>query len=215
MKKIFFIICFCSLVKTVCSQIRLGVKAGISITKQTDAYSTAVPGTQTVIIEDGKALLHLNGGVFTEITVSNHLLLRAQLGVMSAGFKSGDRYDMLGNSFAPERKYTLNYINLPLQLLYSMDLRFGKAWIGAGPYAGILVNGFYKGSSGTVRVNIGSGKDDDYRSLDVGAGFSVGLLLNGGFLLSIDQDTGLADVTPGPGKSRNIIWSFCFGYRIK
>jgi hypothetical protein len=195
-------------------QIRFGIKAGINIVNQTNAYSTAIPGTQTVTVPNGKSLLHFNGGVFTEVPFSPHIIFRPQILVSSAGFKSATRYDMLGNVFAAERKYTLNYINVPLQLLYSMETKIGKAWIGVGPYAGILVNGFYKSSSGTVRINIGNGKDDDYRSLDAGISFSTGLLFNK-FLISIEQDTGLADVTPGPDKSRNIIWSFCFGYSIK
>ncbi|MDP4262610.1 MAG: porin family protein [Bacteroidota bacterium] len=214
MKKVFFICCTLCIIKTGLPQVRLGIKGGINITNQTNAYMTASAGTQPEVL-NGKPIVHFTGGVFTEIPVAGHFLVRPQLLVSSEGFISGNRYDMLGNVFATERKYTLNYINLPVQLLYSANMKFGHAWIGTGPYAGVLVNGQYKASSGNLNVNVGSSKDDEYKSFDTGISSSIGLRLNNGLLFDIEQNTGLTDVTPGAPRSRNLAWSFCFGYVIK
>jgi hypothetical protein len=192
----------------------LGVKAGINITSQTNAYETAGTGQQ-VNTPNGGYLIRPTGGVFTEIPISSHFLLRPQLLVSSEGFKSNSRYDLLGNVFATERRYTLNYLLLPVQLLYSMTLKFGTAWIGTGPYGGTLVNGYYKSASAKINVNIGNGKDDEFKSFDTGISSTIGLRLDNGFMFIIEQNTGLADVTTAGDKSRNMVWSLSIGYMIK
>jgi len=101
-----------------------------------------------------------------------------------------------------------------VQVVYAPAVSLSP-WIGFGPYGALLVSGHYKSSSGKFDVPIGNEENDAFKPFDFGVSFTAGLRLNNRFLFGIDQHTGLVDVTPGQGKSRNLSWNFFIGYIIK
>lgn len=214
MKKILFAICFIATAQASLAQAKFGVKAGVNISNQLNAYTGTTAATNP-LLKDGNSVLELNGGIFTEIAISEKFRIRPQLGVSNGGYKAGEIYDQLGNLIMPETRYRLNYLHIPVHALYTMKFKSGTAWVGAGPYAAFLVSGTYKTPSGSFKINIGNKSSDQFKPMDFGISGALGLTLDNGILIGIEPNIGLADATSGEGKSKNMIWSFYIGFVIK
>lgn len=56
---------------------------------------------------------------------------------------------------------------------------------------------------------------DSFKRFDFGVSPTVGLTLNNGIVFGIEYNHGLAEVTPGEGKSTNTVWNFNIGFLFK
>jgi hypothetical protein len=127
--------------------------------------------------------------------------------------------DFNGNQVAPHTKYTLNYVDLPVQLLYSPSFRVGKPWIGGGLYTGVLLNGKSTTNLGSYPLSIGSATNNAFKRFDVGFTATAGILIENDIQLGVDFQQSFAGIYPGnsyPGSSTpkilNSIWGVFLGY---
>jgi Outer membrane protein beta-barrel domain len=214
MKRIFFIVCFAAIAKLCISQVKFAVKGGINICNQIKPFSHTYSAGNPVFAR-GQTIVDFNGGIFTELRLTEKIFLRPQLGVSDQGYKLPEIYDGFGNLVSPERKFVLNYLFIPVHIIYPVNLKFGVLWAGIGPYAAFLLSGHIKTSSSATKISIGNEQTDHFKSSDFGISPTIGLRFNNGLLFGIEQNTGLADVSPAVGKNRNTNWSFYVGFVIK
>jgi hypothetical protein len=129
------------------------------------------------------------------------------------GFKTGYVQDPIGNNLQIPVKFTLNYINIPLQLLYMPKVALGNVFFGSGPYANILVSGKINSTMESGHIKIGNSSDDDYKRFDFGIYNSAGVELNKGLFGGAGYLIGLTDAT-SQGKNKNFVLSFFAGYKV-
>ncbi|GAB2982835.1 hypothetical protein GCM10027049_19560 [Mucilaginibacter puniceus] len=95
---------------------------------------------------------------------------------------------------------TFNYLELPVNLLYNFKIKPGKIFVGAGPYMGYLLaaNGHSTvtagGTANYSETKFVVGKGGDYKRIDLGVNFVVGLGLKNGFLFNLAGYKGFTDI---------------------
>ena len=120
----------------------------------------------------------------------------------------------------------LQYLELPVNLVYKQPVGFGKLIVGAGPYVGYCLRGDYNVSAysdgklvqtGSQRVNFGSspnifGTGMEMQRWDAGLNFIAGVELNCFLTLTAHYGYGLTDVDKSSGKElKNRYWGVSLG----
>jgi hypothetical protein len=179
------------------AQVTIGVKAGPDFSHLIDAEEGYTSSGGTVKLNT-QTRTFLYGGIFVDIPLikTADLYLRPQLLYTGIGGHLSQIVDYGGNQLAPDIKYSLNYLDLPVQLLYSPTLTFGKPWIGAGLYAGTLLSGTAKSGSNSSSLSIGDSQNDDIKRFDFGYSLTAGLTLKCHILIGADFQQGLTRITP-------------------
>ena len=201
------------------AQVRLGVEAGPDFPRVLDflqGYSAG--GSRSY--QNTQSATRLYGGFFADIPLDrkDQFIFRATLRYLGAGGETPQIVDFNGNQIAAKTNYAFNYIDLPLQLLYSPSLSFGKPWIGGGFYPAVLLNATAKSNQGSQSLTIGSASGDDIKRFDFGFNATAGFTLKCGALLGVDFQQGLQSIAPvsyyggSVPKVRNTIWGVHLGY---
>ncbi len=157
------------------------------------------------------------------------LSFRPELNFVQKGSKSGITYGGFYDDYSSKR--TLNYIEVPLNVTYNMDLGPGKLFFGLGPAVGIGLSGTDKDSDGKTKIKFDGLKYDDYDSdaddenghlkrVDVGLNILAGYQLPMGVFAKIGYTHGFSNVDPNKGNSdpderstyKNRGVSICVGY---
>jgi hypothetical protein len=104
---------------------------------------------------------------------------------------------------AADVKFRLNYIELPLNVLYRGQIGEGFVLLGFGPYLGYAING--KAITGDIKRNIqfqssiGSGDSNQssyFRAFDAGANIFAGYEMASGIFLQLNTQLGLLKINP-------------------
>src|ERR1700744_2242346 len=181
------------------AQISIGIKAGPDFARFVNAVQGNDGSGGIATLKSGTVTGYY-GTVFVDIPLDSgkNFYLRpgvSYLGVGGSMDPTGDYYN--ANGFAPSTKYTLHYVDVPVEFLYSPGFDWGRPWIGVGLYAGTLINGTIKGPDGSSKsVMIGSSPNDDFQRADFGYAFTIGLATKVGFLFGIDYQHGFLKVVP-------------------
>ena len=208
------------------AQISIGIKAGPDFARFVNAVQGNDGSGGIATLKSGTVTGYY-GTVFVDIPLDSgkNFYLRpgvSYLGVGGSMDPTGDYYN--ANGFAPSTKYTLHYVDVPVEFLYSPGFDWGRPWIGVGLYAGTLINGTIKGPDGSSKsVMIGSSPNDDFQRADFGYAFTIGLATKVGFLFGIDYQHGFLKVVPD-GKEQaqqatlrthNTVWGLHVGWVFK
>jgi Outer membrane protein beta-barrel domain len=201
------------------AQVTVGVKLGPDFSRLLDAEE-GYSGSGSTVKLNTQTRTFFYGGIFLDIPLgkADNFYLRPQLLYTGIGGQLSQIVDYNGNQIAPNVKYSLNYLDLPLQLLYSPTLAFGKPWIGAGLYAALLMSGRQKDGNTSSSLSIGDSQNDDIKRTDFGMSFTAGLTLNCHILIGADFQQGLTRIDP-PVQSgsprlntRTSVWGIHVGY---
>lgn len=120
-------------------------------------------------------------------------------------------------------KFNLNYIELPVNVLYKPELGHGKLLLGAGPYIALGVGGNVKNDAlGTKSdVKFSSSVDNNstafyYRPIDAGIGLLFGYEFSNRVSVQLNAELGLVNNNVyGDGTSyKNTGFGFSLGYRF-
>jgi Outer membrane protein beta-barrel domain len=181
------------------AQVRVGIKVGPDFARLLDAvegYNGS--GGTTLLNTDSRTYLY--GGVFADIPLGkgkeNMFYLRPQLEYMEGGGQLPMITDYNGNALVLATKYSLHYIDLPVQFLFSPTLPIGRPWIGAGLYGGVLLSGTAKYENTSYHLSIGNSDNDAIERYDFGFSLTAGLTLKCGILIGGDFQQGLIRVSP-------------------
>jgi len=134
-----------------------------------------------------------------DYALSDALSLQPGVLFYSAGYVNkendgGDKY---------KETYTLNYIQIPINFQYKLDMGGINAFVQAGPYLGCAISGKYKwkitedgnSRSGNESLKFGFDKEeDDYKPFDFGLGLGVGLQFNN-IQIGLGYNIGLANMS--------------------
>lgn len=121
-----------------------------------------------------------------------------------------------------EETMTLNYLEVPLNLVYKPVLGNGNLIVAFGPYLGYGLGGKYKveGSEGGVSASVeeditfGSNEDEDLKPLDVGANIGFGYMFGAGLSLQFNTQLGLVNISHGDDAVKNTGFGLSLGYRF-
>ncbi|MEZ0538475.1 porin family protein [Fibrella arboris] len=207
----FLTVCVCTLVGSAAAfgQVSVGVKGSLQFASQ--KYSSSG------LAISGDNIIGFQAGLLLNAPLTEQLSLRPQLLYSTKGTKfSGS---LLGGS--GESKGTLNYLELPIQLAYSLEVGEGNVVIGAGPYVAYALSGKSTATFGgqTMTESVDFSTSDAPKRLDYGLYVSGGYELYSGLGLSVYYAPGLAnlsksnsgsDVT-GKNTSYGISLSYFFG----
>jgi hypothetical protein len=185
-----------------------GLKAGIN-------YSNMVSKNNNGNIETGFKAGLLFGGTVDYLLTKKILL---QSGLIISG--KGCKYIM--NTI----KVKLNYLEIPVNVLYKLKIKPLYIILNGGPYVGLAAAGKYKAKDkifGTTEnpsnkstINFGTGKNDKFRRFDFGFNTGAGVEYNsiyaglqfgfGLFNVAANNDNGAVD--------KNYVFSISFGYKF-
>lgn len=209
------------------AQVSIGLKGGIDFSKMINAVE-GNDGTGTISLLPSGTGTGFYGGIFADIpldTISKMFYLRPGLQYVGAGGATnatGNYYN--GNGFTPSTKYALQYIDLPVEFVYSPGFGWGRPWVGVGLYAGVLVSGTIKTQGGSSQsAMIGNKANDNFQPADFGYTLSFGLATKPGFLFGIDYQHGFSRIVPNSSQqtgqprlqTRNSIWGMYLGWIFK
>lgn len=129
----------------------------------------------------------LNIGVDLQLKALDHLFLKTGLAYSQKGYTS-DRLQQ-GPLGSAARDVNLNYLELPLHLLYSSNQKIAP-YISGGVYVAYLLGGKYE----FVDSDFESALEAEIKNLDLGASASAGMRINS-IALEIGYNFGLLNVS--------------------
>lgn len=152
-------------------------------------------------------LLGFHGGVNVQIPIAPEFYF--QPGLMFAIKGAKNTKTILGSEITDEIK--LNYIEVPLNLVYKGALGNGFVMLGFGPYVAYGISGkeVIAGNSFSYERGV------DYNAFDAGANIFVGFEMSSGIFLQLDTQFGMLDIDPSENSTaKNTGFGLSLGYRF-
>ncbi|HVS97070.1 MAG TPA: porin family protein [Puia sp.] len=208
------------------AQITIGIKGGPDFARLNNAVQGDNGGGSISQLSSG-TLTQFYGSVFADISLDSGrpFYIRPAVGYIGAGGSMNPTpvyYN--SNGFHPSTKYALQYIEVPVEFVYSPRFDWGRPVVGAGFYSGVLVSGTIKSQGSPSRpVLIGDKSNDDFQRLDFGYTFTLGLITKPGFLFGIDYQHGFSRIVPDVSEqgvqprlpTHNSVWAVHLGWAFK
>lgn len=162
-------------------------------------------------------------GVTAEIPIAASVHFRPEVNFIQKGYKMFFSEDFGTGPIEVDGKETLNYLEVPLNITYSLPAGSNKVFLGAGPSFGLGLSGKYKFTTKfpgqpteTEEGDTNFGGDeveDDYKPLDLGLNINGGFQLTSGFFLKLAYTFGLSNLSHDSETShKNKGFSFSVGY---
>lgn len=167
-------------------------------------------------------------GVNEELPIAPEFFFQVGIQFMGKGTKGNVQYIDDAGSHNITRKLNLNYLEMPLNLVYKPLLGAGHLILGFGPYFGYAATGrveftgefspedsdlqFIKTAPVTDRNNL-----IYYKRLDIGANFMVGYQFQNGINLVLNSQLGLVPInskTDSKLVNKNTGYGLSLGWRI-
>jgi hypothetical protein len=115
-------------------------------------------------------------------------------------------------------KYILTYVELPVNILYKINLVPGADLrLGGGPYLAYGVAAKLSKDGVDYHGSFGNNPTDYvyYKNPDYGINFIAGAVLQGKYLVDLQYGLGLANLAYGNGHLQNRVMSLSVGYLFK
>ena len=208
------------------AQITVGIKGGPDFSRLVNAVQ-GDNGSGSISQLNSGTLTQFYGSVFADISLDSgrRFYLRPAVEYIGAGGSMNPTLVYYNaNGFRPSTKYALQYIDVPVEFVYSPHFAWGRPVVGAGFYAGTLVSGTIKSPGAASRsVLIGNNPNDDFQRMDFGYTFSLGLITKPGFLFGIDYQHGFSRIVPDVSQqgtqprlpTHNSVWAVHLGWAFK
>ena len=152
-------------------------------------------------------LLGFHGGVNVQIPIAPEFYFQPGLMFATKGAKSTS--NILGAEFTDEIK--INYIEMPLNLVYKAALGNGFFMLGFGPYLAYGISGkqVFAGKDLTFERGV------EYDAFDAGGNIFAGFETAGGLFLQLDTQFGMLDIDPDDKTTaKNTGFGLSLGYRF-
>lgn len=181
-----------------------GIKAGINFAQLHTSFSGSSSSVST------GSLTTFSAGAFANIQFENFSILP---GLNFTGRGANETEDNL------RVKANLYYLQLPVDVVYNVDIEPGVIYFGAGPYVayGLSAKVKVSDSTSTQTQNVGFGSGEDkYKQIDAGANVVAGFRLDNGLLFSVNYDYGITNISNVAGsKTTNRVFGVSVGYSFK
>ena len=207
------------------AQISIGIKGGPDFSRMVNAVK-GNDGSGNISVLNSGTVTQFYGGLFVDIPLDSSIgfYLRPGVDYVGAGGSmnaTGNYYN--SNGFQPNTKYTLHYVDVPVEFVYSPGFDWGRPWVGIGLYTGALINGTIKSDGSSRSALIGSQTSDDFQKVDFGYTFTLGLATKVGFLFGLDYQHGFLPIVPDKMEqtnqprlqTHNSVWGVHLGWVYK
>ena len=177
----------------------LGLRAGVNFQNLTGDGA----------LDEAKMAPRFNIGLDYEIAVAPDFYFAP--GLLFA--TKGSKYEILGEDI----QIGLNYLEVPLNLVYKPVLGDGNLIVAFGPYVGYGLGGKAKLDGGDVDIEMGSEEDGsryNYKAFDMGANLSFGYMFGAGLSLQFNTQLGLVNISHGDDAVKNTGFGLSLGYRF-
>ena len=156
-------------------------------------------------------LLGYHFGVNVQIPIAPEFYFQPGLTYAIKGAK--DTYSVLGSEFTNEIK--INYIEMPLNLVYKAALGSGFFMLGFGPYLAYGISGKQVFEGESMKFERGT----DYKEIDAGANIFAGFETASGLFLQLDTQFGMLNILPEDSSddqatAKNTGFGLSLGYRF-
>ena len=182
-------------------KVKYGVKAGLNLANINEKSSF---GSEN----DGKtSKIGFHFGGTAEFPASEAVSVQTGLLFSSKGYK----VSYLGVSGS----MNVNYLEIPINTIYKIEIGSSKLCLSAGPYLGYAVSGNLKQGDVEVDLKIGSGDEDYYKALDYGLNIGAGVELNDKITIGLQYGIGLANIssyTEYGTSAKNNVFGISVGY---
>lgn len=183
------------------AQLKVGIKAGGNLSNQ---HSNAAAGTN-LLSKD--AFRGYHAGLVGDVQVFDNVYLQPQLLYTQKGAK----YTTIAGG--DETKLTMRSIEMPVNVLYKVNVPFGKVVAGGGPSLSYGFGG--KLEQNGQKTKLYSGVMKDFKRIDISANAMAGVEFNNGLFTNVNYQMGLRDVNKIDGIStKNRSVSVSVGYLI-
>jgi len=182
------------------AQFKVGIKAGGNLSNQN---SNVASGTK-LISKD--AFRGYHAGLVGDVQVFHNLYLQPQLLYTQKGAKYTTAVGGQGT------KLTMRSIDMPVNVLYKMEMPFGKLIAGGGPVVGYGFGGKMEQNGQTKKLYSGDMKD--WKRFDISANAIAGVEFKNGIFTTVNYQVGLMDINKSAVNSKNRSVSVSVGYLI-
>lgn len=183
-----------------------GIKAGVNFASlqasADNSSTTATSGSVTMF----------TAGAYVDAPIGNKGF-SFQPGLYYTG-KGGNSND--GQSTG---KLKFNYLQLPVNLVYSVPVSAGKFYFGGGPYAAYALSAKAEdkvnGQNVSVDLTLGNDAGSDIKRTEFGIGLLIGFQFTNKLNLGVNSDFGLTSVLPGSNNGyslKNRVYGITAGY---
>lgn len=146
-------------------------------------------------------------GLVADIAMDPRLSLQPALNFVQKGGEFGD-----DDAFGDPAKLTLNYLELPINIVYNVPTAAGRFFIGAGPSFSMGLSGKAKMGNVEEDVEFGSG-DDEFKSMETGVNLLTGYRFRSGFSISANFNQGLSSLSNDDDDDAKVTNSY-FGLKL-
>lgn len=182
------------------AQFKVGITGGSNLNEQRINVKS---GTMYA----GDRLKGYHAGLIGDMNLGGNFYLQPQL------LFSRKSASYFNSTTAGAVKVRLSYIELPVNVLYKIELPFGKIFAGAGATFGYALGGSEQ--QGGVTTKIYSGPVKKWKRSDISMNMLAGFEFNNGFFASINYQKGFLDIYKGDEASvKNRSVSLSVGYLI-
>ncbi len=181
------------------AQFKVGIKAGINDNEQRIKVTEGS-------IYGGEKFKGYHAGLTGDLNLGGNFYLQPQLLFSRKGAVH------LSSTGAKDIKVKMNYLEIPVNLLYKIDLPFGKVFGGTGVTLSYAVGGKQEQDGVTEKLFHHSG--NTWRREDVSLNFTAGFEFNNGIFVSANSQKGLLDVYKAGAGIKNKSMSLSVGYII-
>ena len=182
------------------AQLTFGARAGLNLTN----FSEREDGQKLEGVDKSKLKPGFQLGVVAEAALSDNLYI--QPGILIA--TQGGAYKYSETGYSETETINLNYLQIPVNLQYKLDMNGMNLLLQGGPYLGYAFSGKYKvketedGKTEKSEEKLDFGTEDGQISqTDFGLGLGVGLQLSDNMQLGLGYNIGLKNLINGGGTS--------------
>lgn len=190
--RIIIVFCFITLSFESFAQLKFGPKIGINFAKQKHVYDGKTDN-------DVKGIISFAIGGIVDYAFTDAFSIQPGLLLSGKGFKYTETED--GDTYKDWLK--LNYLEIPINIVYKHDIGNMIIYGAAGPYFGFAIGGKWKyeyeedgdSDSGSTDVKFGDGENDDgIKRGDFGLNIGTGVEINS-FQIGINYGLGLSNIS--------------------
>jgi Outer membrane protein beta-barrel domain len=197
------------------AQVSFGIQAGANLASLKSEFTSG--GTKTK--EKGKTKVGFVAGVVANIPFSSSLSFRPELNFIQKGGKFSSTNVTGPITSTDKDNFTLNFVELPLNIVFSLPAGPGRFCVGAGPNISYGLSGKDKysstssgqgfptqSSSGTTKIKFDGDENSTdpnihFKALDFGANAFVGYKMDMGLFLNVGYTYGFSNLNPNPNSS--------------
>ena len=196
------------------AQFKIGGRVGLTFTS---VWGSAVPKAVLEKDSDVESLLGVQAGIVAEYNFSKNFAIQPAVLFATQGYATREKVDnreLLMN-------FNLNYIQMPVNLMFKAGSRNVKFILYTGPYVGYALNGKWKKEYSEDEKVTQTQKetiefaDDEIKRLDVGAGLGLGVQVKA-MQIAVGYNLGLMNLSSSSeanfkNQSLGLTLSFLFG----